>query len=466
MTNNLTSELSERELEILKLLATGASNKDIARQLVISPNTVKVHLRNIFSKTGASSRTEATLFAIQHGMALLDIPESVSSQSVGDGLQANIDGVSPSGSVESQDWLAGLVTTTKPFENPRPLTSRIRWVWIGITVILILGLVTGVALALKSINSPQVPPAANQAELNIQLPARWKTIASLPEARKGLAVVPYEGNIYVIGGAASQSVSARVDRYDPAQNTWVQLAPKPVPVTDISAAILGEKIFVPGGKQANGMPTDLVEVFDPRRDTWERAASLPVPISAYALASFEGRLYLFGGWDGKNYLSNIFEYDPELDKWSLRTPMSAPRAFAGAAVVDSKIFIIGGFDGTRALTTNEAYYPQRDQDGSDPWETHAALPVGRYAMGITSLADSIYLVGGQDSAGMDNEQYSPQADRWTAFENSPSPIGSGAGLAALENKLYVLGGEKSGKLVTDNQIYQAIYTQLIPLIQK
>ena len=62
------TELSERELEILRLVATGASNKEIAAKLFISPNTVKVHLSNIFSKINVVSRTEATLYAIHNGL--------------------------------------------------------------------------------------------------------------------------------------------------------------------------------------------------------------------------------------------------------------------------------------------------------------------------------------------------------------------------------------------------------------
>jgi NarL family two-component system response regulator LiaR len=64
--------LSEREMEVLKLAATGVSNKNIAQQLFLSPRTVQVHLGNIFSKLGVASRTEAILYALRKGWLTLD----------------------------------------------------------------------------------------------------------------------------------------------------------------------------------------------------------------------------------------------------------------------------------------------------------------------------------------------------------------------------------------------------------
>src|SRR6185436_10409644 len=71
MTND-SSQISEREREILCLVAMGATNQQIAHQLHISINTVKVHLRNIFEKIGVASRTEATVYAIRQGLVQLD----------------------------------------------------------------------------------------------------------------------------------------------------------------------------------------------------------------------------------------------------------------------------------------------------------------------------------------------------------------------------------------------------------
>jgi NarL family two-component system response regulator LiaR len=65
-------QLTERELEVLKLAAKGMTNREIASELVISVRTVQVHLSNIFSKIGVGSRTEAVLHALRQGWITLE----------------------------------------------------------------------------------------------------------------------------------------------------------------------------------------------------------------------------------------------------------------------------------------------------------------------------------------------------------------------------------------------------------
>lgn len=60
------SELTKRELEVLKMVASGAFNKEIGSTLDISERTVKNHLSNIFKKIGVSDRTQAAVFAIKN----------------------------------------------------------------------------------------------------------------------------------------------------------------------------------------------------------------------------------------------------------------------------------------------------------------------------------------------------------------------------------------------------------------
>jgi NarL family two-component system response regulator LiaR len=67
---NLFTELSDRELEVLRLIADGMSNAEIADRLVISEKTVKGHVSNILSKLHMMDRTQAAVFAWQQGFAV------------------------------------------------------------------------------------------------------------------------------------------------------------------------------------------------------------------------------------------------------------------------------------------------------------------------------------------------------------------------------------------------------------
>jgi DNA-binding NarL/FixJ family response regulator len=71
-TESVRGELSERELEIIELVATGLTNSEIANQLMISKRTVDNHVSNVFAKTGAKNRIALINWAMDHGKICRD----------------------------------------------------------------------------------------------------------------------------------------------------------------------------------------------------------------------------------------------------------------------------------------------------------------------------------------------------------------------------------------------------------
>jgi DNA-binding CsgD family transcriptional regulator len=88
--------LTEREKEILQMVATGVTNREVAFRLSISVNTVKVHLRNVYNKLGAESRTEATMIAVREGWVVVDDGSEPTISEEGTPAFAGCAGASPS----------------------------------------------------------------------------------------------------------------------------------------------------------------------------------------------------------------------------------------------------------------------------------------------------------------------------------------------------------------------------------
>ena len=65
-----STEFTERELEVLRLLAEGLTDKEVAERLFLSVNTVRFHVKNLISKTGSASRTELAVNAVRSGIAI------------------------------------------------------------------------------------------------------------------------------------------------------------------------------------------------------------------------------------------------------------------------------------------------------------------------------------------------------------------------------------------------------------
>lgn len=67
----LPEPLTPREIEVLRAMAEGLANKEIAARLAISENTIKFHVASVMGKLGAASRTEAVMLGIRHGLVLI-----------------------------------------------------------------------------------------------------------------------------------------------------------------------------------------------------------------------------------------------------------------------------------------------------------------------------------------------------------------------------------------------------------
>ncbi len=430
------NELSEREQEILRLLATGASNKEIASQLYISTNTVKVHLRNIFTKIEVNSRTEAVLFAINSGLVEVATP--------------SVDGKLP---VIQSD------------ESP---VQTILFPGVSSTVILLLAVLALAAVAITAFSFIRSRETASilQAE-SAEASSRWTVLPDMPTARFGLGAVASENLIYAIAGQMEEAPSGAIERFDPVNDQWTTLSPKPTPVSDVGAVILSGKLYVPGGKTTSSKVSSDLEIYDLRRDVWENGPAMPVGLSAYAIASFEGRIYLFGGWDGESFQDSVWMFDPDTKSWQEKSPLPSPRGFAGAAVIGGRIFVLGGFNGQKANNENLIYTPDLEGEFSTPWHFGAALPVGRYGMGVAGIGDIIGVLGGiQESGDLPSAWiYLTINDTWQELPKPTEEIPAFSGTVSLGNNLYILGGKLGENPTNQNIAFRAIYTVSFPIIR-
>ncbi len=452
-SNELTP-LSERELEIVRLLATGATNLQIAQELIISVNTVKVHLRNIYAKLEVGSRTEATMLAVRMGW--VDVPRTEEGEEP-----------EPSGEQAAQE------RRTLPAPSVRPVPER----WPPVPLFKRVTLVLATFLALFALFLPQVigsdategTPDPIREVFPTATPAsgsssgRWRTRAQMPTPRSGLAVVVHDGKVYAIGGVDNEGATGEVEVYDPETDAWTIGVPKPLPAGFVTAALVEDQVagtarfYVPGGIGEGEQPLDALEVYDPALDVWESRAPLPKALSAYALVSWDGSLYLFGGLTEEGYSDSVYRYDPEADRWEPRMPMEQARAFLGAAVVNDIVYVVGGFDGENELDVCDAYDP-----ANDTWTPCSPMALQRGGLALVTVRGMVYAVGGgMDSYLAFNERYDPHNGTWGRLETPVMGQWRGLGLVYVKPDIYAIGGWSDGNLSV-NEAYQALFVIVVP----
>ncbi len=443
--------LSEREMDVARLLTLGLSNSEIARQLVISPHTVKVHLRNIFEKLEVNSRTEASMMLVQHGWVTVPGVE----------LPAPVEGAA--------------VTPLAPPE-PEPLTDlppqMAPWQRPYLVIAFLLCLLALVVPSLRA-RGPATLDLLSDGGATIagrpalQLQPRWEVRTPLNIARSRLAVARIAEQFFVIGGETSDGVAvAAVDAYDLTVNEWRSRAPLPEPLRNAAAAAFNDALYVAGGSSAAATTTavrDLFLRYDLDHNRWESAGALPSPLAGAQLISDDQALYLLGGWDGRAPRDEVWRLRPSADgensNWALVTRLPAPAAFLGAALVGDEIFVAGGFDGQRELDKAAAYSLTRNE-----WRELPPLATPRGGLSLVYDGLAVFALGGGWSRPLDTmERFDPGVGVWSNFA-SPVP-GEWRNLAAIgyNDRLYLVGGW-SGDYLDIHLQYQSSFRALLPVI--
>jgi len=448
MSEGAPEQLSERELELLALVATGATNQQIARDLSISVNTVKAHLRNIFAKLGVESRTEATLIAIQQGLIHVASSED--------------DAAAPEAVAD-----APAARTPTPIQVPWTLRAGQRLALVLAFVLIVASAVWPAAPAgSATIDSRFVDlPRPEAVAQETTEASRWSTGAQMPIATGRFAQAVVNDVIYTMGGLTEQGWSADTNIYDPEGDRWTRGAPKPTAVANAGAAAVDGRIYVPGGLDAASVVRDILEVYDPATDAWSTLAPLPAPRCAYAIAPIEGGLLVIGGWDGARYVGTVYRYDVATDAWSEEAPLHTPRGHAAADVWDGKVFVVGGYDGSTEYGLCESFDIALAREGADPWRTHLPMRVGRTGHAVAAAEGILYVVGGDGGRADFYERYDIANDVWSTFDSPQSGPWQHLGLSAVTARggvsLYAIGGW-ADRYLGSVRAYQTSFRVFLP----
>jgi DNA-binding CsgD family transcriptional regulator/N-acetylneuraminic acid mutarotase len=451
--------LSDRELDVLERLADGSTNREIARDLNISHNTVKVHLRNIYTKLGVSTRTEASTVAIQQGL----ISVSGAEEPAGDQRDIEESQVVPPEASEIDG------SSSKLPEVPSGVASHWRLIAFGLLliVVLLIGALFGPQLTGRDEESDSESPTGSPTAAHEQPigDTDWLVAQPLPRERANMALVAVGLELFQIGGEVSAGVVNLVDVFETGSGRWRSAESKPTAVADASAAVLFGEIYVPGGRLADGQPTSVVEAYSPANNAWRPVSPLPKPISGGLSLVDDGRLYVFGGWDGESYLADGFVYDPGSDEWDSLASMGAERADATGGVLSDRLYVVGGYDGTDELDTCEYFQPS-----SGEWSTCPSMLAPRSQAGGAVLGNDRLLVfgGGTESEVLFGEVFDIESSSWEEFQMPMLGDASSwysLGVTNVETRIYALGGKQDGEILTATYIYAPfIHQTFLPAV--
>ena len=239
---------------------------------------------------------------------------------------------------------------------------------------------------------------------------KWRELASMLSARRGVGVGILDGSIYAVGGSDSTDALRLVERYDIKHDSWTRVADLNHKRSSVSAAVVTNVLYAVGGYDGFSSCLSSVEKYDPAQNTWTYVAQMNIPRSMSAVGVVGDLLYIVGGYDGQSDLSSCEMYNPLTDTWTLIESMSSNRCMSGVGVLNGQLYVVGGCDCARSLSTAELY-----DFNKRTWSPLPEMSEARSGLGIAVVGDKMYALGGYTGNGYCNsiEVFDSVTNQWS-----------------------------------------------------
>jgi DNA-binding CsgD family transcriptional regulator len=399
----MNSELSERELQILLLVAQGLSNRQIAGQLDISDNTVKVHVRNIFAKINVASRTEASMYAVRHGLIVVENQSATPTPTVAPPIEPVVAVVS------------------------LPPTQRRRWVAAVLGVVVVLG-VGGVVWWTTQ------PPVAPVIRQQSSAPTRWARLPAVPNPQPDQQFAVYAGQLYVFVG----NRSAQWLQFNGATRTWQVLTDLPFVVpTGARLWADGAGLWVVGADDGDG-----VWRWDGQQ--WQRQPMLPADVTVAGVVRVDGALLVLGQTNTAATMLTTWTLAPQDQSWQPGIDFAPALANPQLVVLEGVVYLFG--DGVHVWRLD--VMTQR-------WVADRDLPFTWSSGAVTTVLGSILVIDATTPALW---AYVP-GQGVVSKQIVPTQIALGRQVVTWQAQLIMPNRE--GTIIN---VYQAVYQTFVPVM--
>jgi hypothetical protein len=228
----------------------------------------------------------------------------------------------------------------------------------------------------------------------------WSTVAPLPEALDHIGAVALNGLVYYIGGLNGYPNGAsygNVYVYNPATNLVSSRAPLPAGRDRGAAgvAVYQGQIYVAGGYH-NLASVGFFDRYDPATDTWTSLPDMPDHRDHVAAAVVGDKMYVIGGRNhGVGPLTTNDAYDFTTGKWVTGlAPLPTARGGSAAAVFGNEILVIGGEVQGSTFSNNEAY-----DTTTNTWRVLASMPTARHGIQAAMYDGTAHIADGGTKSG-------------------------------------------------------------------